>query len=231
MVMHPYQYRGQMSREQTGDLLLARPRLRGWLHVVAFGCAIPASAVLIVLARGATARIAAVVYIGICALYGVSASYHRCRWTVGRRRLMKRLDPGTIYLMIAATYTPICLLLLRGTLGTGLLIGVWAGAVMGVALALTGIAERRYVGFVCYLTLGWVALAGMPHLLFGSGSLFAGTMLLAGGVVYTVGAVVLGRNWPNPFPRTFGYHEVWHGLVIAASACHYVLILSLIRAG
>jgi hemolysin III len=71
----------------------------------------------------------------------------------------------------------------------------------------------------------------MPHLLFGSGSLFAGTMLLAGGLVYTIGAVVLGRNWPNPYPRTFGYHEVWHGLVIAASACHYVLILSLIRAG
>jgi hemolysin III len=230
--MGRYQYRGRMSLEQTGDLLVARPRLRGWLHEVAFGCAIPASAVLIVLARGATARIAAVVYgIGICTLFGVSASYHRGHWSAGARRRMKRLDHGTIFLMIAATYTPICLLLLRGAFGTGLLIGVWVGAVTGVALALTGIAEKRYVGFVCYLTLGWVAMAGMPHLLFGSGSLFAGTMLLAGGLMYTIGAAVLGRNWPNPYPKTFGYHEVWHGLVIAASALHYILILSLIRAG
>lgn len=182
-------------------------------------------------ARDSTARLAVVVYgIGICCLYGVSAAYHRGAWSISGRRRMKRLDHGTIFIMIAATYTPICVLLFGGGLGTGLLIAVWLAAAFGMALAITGIAERRYVGFCCYLTFGWVALLGLPKLL-SAGKPFDLTMYLAGGLVYTLGSVVLASGHPNPFPRTFGYHEVWHTLVIAASACHYLLILSLLRAG
>lgn len=213
-----------------GEASFGRPRLRGWLHQVAFVFAVPAAVGLIVIARGPKARAAAAIYgVGICALYGVSASYHRGQWSDTGRRRMKRLDHGTIFLMIAATYTPLCLLLLGNALGTGLLIGVWIAAAAGMTLALAGIAERRYVGFACYLTLGWAAVLSIPKLL--QSSPFNMAMFVIGGLAYTVGAVVLARGWPNPFPRTFGYHEVWHSLVIAASACHYLLILSLLRAG
>jgi len=206
-----------------------RPRLRGWFHEIAFLVAVPAAVALILLAPGLKARVAVVIYgFGICALYGVSASYHRGAWSDSGRRRMKRLDHGTIFVMIAATYTPVCLLIIRHTLGIGLLIGAWIGAATGMALALTGIAERRYVGFICYLSLGWLALLGLPAVL-RSGTTFMSTMLIAGGVVYTAGTVVLASRHPNPFPRTFGYHEVWHTMVIAASACHYLLILSLMR--
>jgi hemolysin III len=213
-----------------GEALLGRPRLRGWLHQVAFVFAVPAAAGLILIARGPKARIAAAIYgVGVCALYGVSASYHRGRWSDDGRRRMKRLDHGTIFLMIAATYTPLCLLLLGDGLGTGLLIGVWIAAAAGMLLAVTGIAERRYVGFICYLGLGWAAVLSVPTLLHSSS--FDMAMFFTGGLAYTVGAVVLAWGRPNPYPATFGYHEVWHSLVIAASTCHYLLILSLLRSG
>jgi len=193
--------------------------------------AIPAAGALILIAPGLKARLSVIVYgFGICALYGVSAAYHRGAWSASGRRRMKRLDHGTIFVMIAATYTPVCLLVIRHRLGTGLLIGVWIGAAAGMTLALTGIAERRYVGFICYLSLGWLAVLGLPAVLH-HGTPFVSAMMIAGGVVYTAGTVVLASRRPDPFPRTFGYHEVWHTMVIAASACHYLLILSLLRAG
>lgn len=210
---------------------MPRPRLRGWFHEIAFLVALPAAAALIAMAPGLKARLSVIVYgIGICALYGVSAAYHRGAWSARGRRRMKRLDHGTIFVMIAATYTPVCLLVIGHRLGTGLLIGAWLGAAVGMTLAVTGIAERRFVGFICYLTLGWLALIGLPAVLH-SGTPFVSAMLIAGGVVYTAGTVVLASRRPNPFPKTFGYHEVWHTMVIAASACHYLLVLSLLRAG
>ncbi len=198
---------------------------------MAFWVAIPAAAALAVIAPGLKARLSVIVYgAGVCALYGVSAAYHRGAWSVSGRRRMKRLDHGTIFVMIAATYTPVCLLVIRDRLGTGLLIGVWVGAAAGMTLAVTGIAERRYIGFVCYLSLGWLAMLGLPAVL-NHGTPFVSAMMITGGVVYTAGTVVLASRHPNPFPQTFGYHEVWHTMVIAASACHYLLILSLLRAG
>jgi hemolysin III len=150
-----------VSLEPSGEIVVTRPRLRGWLHEIAFVCSVPAGAALFAEARSPTARAAVVVYgIGVCCLYGVSAAYHRGAWSSAGRRRMKRLDHGTIFVMIAATYTPICLLLFGGGLGTGLLIAAWVGAALGMTLAVTGIAERRYVGFICYLTFGWVALLG-----------------------------------------------------------------------
>lgn len=225
----PDRYGRSVSLQQVGDLRPPRPLLRGWLHEVAFVCAIPASVFLLVVARGTTARLAVGVYgFGICALYGVSAAYHRGKWSAAGRARMKRLDHGTIFVMIAATYTPVCLVLPGNGLGVPLLIGAWIAAAAGMALALTGLAERPYIGFACYLGFGWVALLGLPAVI-RTGDGFDLAMFVGGGLVYTLGAGVLASRWPNPSPRIFGYHEVWHTFVIAASACHYLLILSLLR--
>ena len=206
-----------------------RPLLRGWLHEVAFFLAVPAAIVLVALAHGRTGHIAAVIYgLGLCALYGVSAAYHRGKWSDGARRWMQRLDHGTIFVMIAATYTPICLVLLRGSTGTKLLWAVWIAAGVGLVLALFGISMRYGIGFFLYLAMGWVAAFAFPEMI-RRGSPTELILLLAGGLAYTVGAVILAGRWPNPFPRIFGYHEVWHSLTIGASVCHFIVILAVLR--
>jgi hemolysin III len=208
---------------------IVKPRLRGWFHQVAFFVAIPAAAVLIAVSRPGKARAAAVIYgVAVIALFGVSSTYHRWGWGEVARRRMKRADHGTIFVMIAGSYTPVCLVVLHGALGISLLVAVWVGAITGLVLAITGIAERPGVGFSLYLTLGWLAIIGLPQLV-SRGTTLQVTLLVVGGLVYTAGSIVLGRKWPDPFPKTFGYHEVWHTMVIAASACHYVMILSLLR--
>ena len=145
---------------------------------------------------------------------------------------MRRADHATIFVMIAATYTPLCLLMLHGTLATGLLFGAWAGALAGVTLVATKVVERPgweplEVGL--YMLLGWMALLAMPQLTRSASALDL-SLLMAGGLMYTVGATILGRRRPDPSPLVFGYHEVWHTLVVAASICHFLMILSFVRA-
>jgi hemolysin III len=131
--------------------------------------------------------------------------------------------------MIAATYTPVCLLVLNGALRVSLLAGAWVAAATGLLLAVFGIAQRRGVGLVLYLSMGWLAAVAMPEALRRvSGGDIA--LLVAGGVIYTLGVLVLASRWPDPSPRIFGYHEVWHTMVIAASACHWLVIFALLRA-
>jgi len=206
------------------------PLLRGWLHLVCFVASVPAGALVIASAGSGRGRLASTVYaIGMTAMFGVSATYHRRKWSAEGRRRMRRVDHGTIFVMIAGSYTPLCLLALRGTTGTAILTGVWVGAGLGFVLALTGFAEKAVLGLVCYIVLGWAMVLALPQL---SGTLSHGQMalLFAGGVTYTVGGVVLGTKWPNPSPRWFGYHEVWHAMVAAACVCHYLTILSVVRA-
>jgi hemolysin III len=185
---------------------------------------------LILQAPAGRAQVGAVIYaVGLTALFGVSAAYHRPRWSPKWRARFKRLDHGTIFVMIAGTYTPLCLVVLGGVVGTMMLISVWAGAVVGVVLAAVGIAERRFIGGACYVALGWVAVAAAPTLV----QKLTATQLalvLTGGVLYTVGVVVLGSKRPDPFPRVFGYHEVWHVMVVAAAVCHFIAIQSVIAA-
>ena len=205
------------------------PLLRGWMHLVCFFLSIPAGAIVIANAHSARGRVAALVYaLGMTAMFGVSATYHRRQWSVGARRRMRRVDHGTIFLMIAGSYTPLCLLALRGTTGVAILTAVWVGAGAGFLLALTGFAEKAVLGLVCYIALGWVMVLALPQL---SRELSTGqvALLFAGGIVYTVGGVVLGTRWPNPSPVFFGYHEVWHAMVVAACTCHYLTILSVVR--
>jgi hemolysin III len=206
------------------------PLLRGWLHLVCFVASVPAGVLVVASAGSTRGRLASTGYaLGMSAMFGVSAAYHRRKWSADGRRRMRRVDHGTIFLMIAGSYTPLCLLALRGTTGTAILTGVWVGAGLGFVLALTGFAERAVLGLVCYIVLGWVMVLALPEL---SRVLSGGqiTLLVAGGVIYTAGGIVLGTKWPNPSPRWFGYHEVWHGMVAAACICHYLTILSVVRA-
>lgn len=206
------------------------PLLRGWLHLICFGLSLPLGLVVVASAGSGRARLAGAVYaIGMTAMFGVSAAYHRCRWSPDARRRIRRLDHGTIFIMIAGSYTPLCLLVLRGAGATAVLTAVWVAAAAGFCLALTGIAEKAVIGLLCYIGLGWASILALPELtrrLSGADIAF----LVAGGVIYTAGGIVLGTHRPNPSPRWFGYHEVWHAMVAVACACHYVMILSVVGA-
>jgi hemolysin III len=206
----------------------APPLLRGWFHTAAFAISVPAGLLLVLAAGGARARIATAVYAtGVMALFGVSAAYHRGRWSDAARTRMRRLDHGTIFFMIAGTYTPIALLALTGGTATAMLIAAWIGAGIGMVFAATGIAEKKVFGLLSYIGLGWMAVFVMPELArrFGGGTL---SLLIVGGGLYTIGAVILGVRWPDPSPRFFGYHEIWHALVIAACVCHFIVVASVV---
>lgn len=216
------------ARPQEGHL---PPVLRGWLHLVCFFVSVPAGLLVIAGATSARGRLAAVIYaLGMTAMFGVSAAYHRRRWSPAARRRMRRVDHATIFLMIAGSYTPLCLLAMRGTTsGVVVLTAVWVGAGFGFFLALTGFAEKAVLGLLCYIALGWGMVIALPEL---SRRLSGGqiALLLVGGIIFTVGGAVLATRWPNPSPRWFGYHEVWHTMVAAACICHYLTILAVVRA-
>jgi hemolysin III len=202
------------------------PRLRGRLHQVAFLVSIPAGIALVVAARSWSARAGVLVYaLSLTAMFGTSAALHRLRWSPRARLRMDRLDRTMIYVLIAGSYTPVCLLALRPGWRVALLALVWTGAAAGVVLVLLR-TRRRGVGvarMVLYLGLGWISLLVLPEL---ARTLGPGRLALAvlGGVLYTVGAIVLIRRRPDPSPRVFGYHEVWHACTVAAGACHFALI-------
>jgi hemolysin III len=200
------------------------PRLRGVSHFYAFWCAVLAAAAMVALAPGATPRVAGAVYGGgLCALFGASALYHRWRWDPRWRPILQRVDHSAIFVFIAASYTPVCALVLHGSLRWVVLITVWVGAAAGVAFSVAWITAPRALGAALYVALGWVALIASPQLV---GSLPTTPLILivAGGVLYTVGAVVFAAQRPDPWPRVFGFHEVFHVFVIVAAAAHFVAL-------
>jgi len=202
----------------------AKPRLRGVSHEYAFFVSIATGVALIAAASDARARLAASIYAGaVTALLGTSALYHRVTWRPRARRWMRRLDHSMIFVLIAGTYTPVCLLALRGSLAHTILIVVWAGALGGVVFKLVWIDAPKWVFAAVYVALGWVSVAVFGELPAAVGWLgVAG--LAGGGLLYTAGAVVYASERPNPWPRTFGYHEVFHAFVLAAAAMHYAVI-------
>ena len=198
------------------------PRLRGVLHAYAAWFAGAAGLVLVLLAPDAQARLAATVYgLGMCALFAVSGLYHRWRWDPRWRPLLRRLDHSTIFVFIAASCTPVAVLVLDGTLRTVVLLVVWGGAIAGVAMSVAWITAPRVLVAVCYLAVGWAGVAGVPQL---AERLPAAPLVLlaVGGVLYTVGAIVYAARRPDPWPRVFGFHEVFHTLVIVAALSHFV---------
>jgi len=206
-----------------------KPLLRGRLHQVAAYLAVPAGVALLVHAQGTRARVGAIVYIvTLILLYGVSSAYHVHDWEPGPRMLWRRADRAMIYVFIAGSYTPLCLLVLHGALADGVLAGVWIGAAVGVAAQMSPRLSRYRMTHALYIILGWMVIVGLRQLLHGlSGTQLA--LLIAGGLLYTSGSVVLAVRWPNPRPAVFGFHEVWHGMVVAACVCHYVMIWQLVR--
>jgi hemolysin III len=202
-----------------------KPRLRGVFHQYAFFVSL-ASGTLLVLLSAATTRatLAAAIYaVSVSALFGVSALYHRVSWTPPVRRRMRQLDHSMIFLLIAGTYTPVGLLVLEGTLATVVLAVVWVGAVAGIALELAWTTAPRWLGGTVYLALGWVAVVATPQL-FARLGLAGGLLIVAGGLAYSAGAAVYALRRPDPVPATFGYHEVFHLLVIAGVAAHFLAI-------
>ena len=201
------------------------PTQRGVSHAAAFLLALAAAIVLLVLADGTRATVAVVVYgIGLVALFGGSALYHR--WPGPRRLepLLRRIDHSTIFVFIAASYTPVALIVLDGPVAWVLLVGAWSGAIAGVTFSLGWIDAPRPLVAGSYLALGWLAVIATPQLM---GALDAVPVVLfvAGGLLYSAGAVVYARQRPDPWPRTFGFHEVFHALVILAAAAHYVAMI------
>jgi hemolysin III len=206
--------------------LPGKPRLRGRLHQVAFVVSIPAGIALVWAAHSPLARVAALVYaISLAAMFGTSAALHRRHWSPRAWLRMDQLDRVMIYVLIAGSYTPVVLLALRPGWRVAFLALVWTVAAVGICLVL--VWNRGRVIFVTrmalYLGLGWISVVLLPQLAdtIGLGRLALGVL---GGVLYTVGVVVLIRRRPDPNPRVFGYHEVWHAFTVAAGACHYTLI-------
>jgi hemolysin III len=198
------------------------PVMRGVTHFWAFWCALAATIPLVALAPGGSARGAAIVYgSGMCVLFAGSATFHRMRCGPRLRSLLCRIDHSAIFIFIAASYTPVTLLVLDGPLGWTLFAAVWAGALAGVTLSMAWISAPRVLFAGTYVALGWVAIVAMPELV---STLPATPLILiaAGGVLYTAGAVVYARRRPDPWPDVFGFHEVFHALVIVAAALHFV---------
>jgi hemolysin III len=201
-----------------------KPRLRGVFHQHAFFVSLASGTLLVVLATTTRASVAAAIYAAsVSALFGVSALYHRITWTTTARRRMRRLDHAMIFLLIAGTYTPVGLLVLHGTLATVVLAVVWGGAVGGIVLELAWTRAPRWLGGTVYLALGWVAVVAMPQL-FARLGVAGGLLIVAGGLAYTAGAAIYALRRPDPVPAVFGYHEVFHLLVIAGVAAHFLAI-------
>jgi hemolysin III len=201
-----------------------KPRLRGVLHQYGFFVSLASGTLVVLLATTIKAVVAAAIYAAsVSALFGVSALYHRVTWTTAARRRMRRLDHAMIFLLIAGTYTPVGLLVLRGRLASVVLAVVWGGAVAGIGLELAWTTAPRWLGGTVYLALGWVAVVAMPQL-FARLGLAGGLLLVAGGLVYSAGAAVYALRRPDPVPLVFGYHEVFHLLVIAGVAAHFLAI-------
>jgi hemolysin III len=202
-----------------------KPRLRGVSHQWAFVAFAVLGVVLVLAAPAGRATVAAAIYaVSVIAMFGVSALYHRHTWiSVRARRWMRRLDHSMIFLLIAGTYTPFALLVLNGALATAILVGVWAGAAAGIVMNLLWVDAPKWVTALVYVLLGWVAVAALPQMASEIG-LAAIALVATGGVLYTLGAVIYASRWPNPAPAVFGYHEIFHLLVIGAAALHYGVV-------
>ncbi len=206
-----------------------KPLLRGVSHQIAAVVALFGWAALALAAGPGRARVAANVYgASLFTLFTVSASYHRPTWARRARLLMRRLDHSAIFLLIAGTYTPFCLLLPSGT-GLPLLAVVWGVAIAGVLQSILWVEAPKPLVAAVYVLLGWVVVPVLPALRSALGG-SAIALLLLGGAAYTTGALVYAARRPDPFPRVFGYHEIFHALVVAAAACHFAVVAGAVRA-
>jgi hemolysin III len=202
-----------------------KPRLRGVSHEYAFFVSLVLGAGLILLANGGQARLAVAIYaVSLSALFGVSALYHVHDWKRPTARLwMRRLDHTMIFFLIAGTVTPFALLVLEPPLSTALLIAVWAGAAAGTIVELAWVDHPKWVAAIVYIAVGMIGAIGFPAIVVETG-VVAGILIAGGGALYATGAIIYAAQRPNPRPTVFGYHEIFHVLVIAAAAAHFAAI-------
>ena len=207
---------------------LAKPRLRGVFHEYAFYVAVVAGAVLVAVSDSARELVATWIYAAaLAAMFGVSALYHRVDWRSTRvRTWMRRLDHSTILLLIAGTYTPFALLAFEGAVADAVLVTVWVGAAAGLVLNLAWIDAPKWLVAIVFVALGWVGVIAFPQMI--DLGIAPATLILAGGALYTLGALTYALRRPNPAPAVFGYHEIFHLLVIGAAATHFVAIAAFV---
>jgi hemolysin III len=202
----------------------SRPLLRGVLHEVGFWASLVVGTLLIVSVEGARRDVAASVFAAsVACCFGASALYHRVTWTPRLRPWLRRLDHAGVYLLIAGTYTPVCLLVLGGAWRSAVLASVYACAAVAIAFKFAWIDAPRWAAAAIGLALGWGGVIVLPQLI-GRLDPAAVVLLAAGGVLYTLGAIVYAQQRPDPAPAVFGYHELFHALTILAVACQYVAI-------
>jgi hemolysin III len=203
-------------------LATVKPHLRGWLHLGAFPLAIVAGGLLTVLAPPGSVRAAVAIFASSAVLlFGVSALYHRGTWSPRMDGVLRRLDHANIFLIIAGTYTPLTMLLLPGSKGRWLLWGIWGAAVAGILFRVFWVGAPRWLYTPCYIAMGWAAVFFLPDFM-RAGGVAVLVLVVIGGLLYSAGGVIYGLKKPNPSPRWFGFHEVFHSLTVAAFAVHYV---------
>jgi hemolysin III len=214
----------ELGHRLADTLAPLKPRLRGWLHAGTFPFATAAGIVLICLAPTSGARLAAAVFTASSILlFGISALYHRFYWGPKGEAVLRRLDHSNIFLLIAGTYTPLGMVLLRGNDRILLLSMVWGGAVLGILFRVFWVAAPRWLYTPIYLALGWVAIFWMSDF-YHLGGASVVTQLAIGGGLYSIGAVINGLKRPNPSPRWFGFHEIFHACTVAAFITHYIAV-------
>ena len=204
-----------------------RPRARGWIHRVAFLVAGPAGLLLLIVAPTWGARLAVALYaLSLVTVFWVSSTYHRGWWSTEEFARWQRKDHAAIFLLIAGSYTPYCVLALDGAWRVWMLASIWIGAVLGILMKLYRV-DLHVLSGVMYLGLGWAAVIPLPQFI---RALSPATLILtvAGGLLYSLGALALALHRPKLFPRTFGYHELWHAATAAAAASHYVAVLLMV---
>ncbi|MCH7584082.1 MAG: hemolysin III family protein [Acidobacteria bacterium] len=218
------QYVEAVTDDETAALEVLKPKLRGWLHAGMFPVSAAAGIVLIALAGSREARIATALFATTgTLLFGTSALFHRGSWSPRVHGVLRRLDHSNIFLIIAGTYTPLAVLALPDNKGRVLLWIAWVGALVGVAFSVLWIGAPRWLYTPVYVALGWVAVFYIPDLVNGAGVAVV-VLVVIGGALYSIGALIYGTKHPNPSPTWFGFHEVFHALTIAAFIVHYVAV-------
>jgi hemolysin III len=213
----------ESARGVANDVVTAaKPRLRGWLHAVTSPLALASGIVLIALAPTGAGRVAAVTYaLTSVVLFTTSAIYHRGRWSPVAERRLKRMDHANIFLLIAGSYTPFAVLALKGDARVAVLSAVWGTALLGVAFRVFWVSAPRWLYVPLYIGLGWAAAFFVPQLIDGAG-VAAFVLIATGGLIYTAGGLIYALKRPNPSPRWFGFHEIFHACTVAAFTCQYI---------